>query len=698
MTKTKLRYLVPVLVAALVFAVFPSKTANAYARPVDHGVFGDRGNNCRYTVYDNGLLDLNGSGGTGNFDEEFPCPWEDYKNDITNVSIDGYYTSIGDNIFAGLCNVEEIVLPSSAQTVGNNVFAGCTNLKRVVFPYRTTSLGSGLFDVNNKIEKIVCSEKDYYRYMYSAFENVNINKFSFYYSVDYEYDENGVFMGEIYCYAGQNMRFDIFPDDGYEVDKLTLTYGQGKVVEVKPDEDGNYVFHGMPDVGKNDPNPVFRCTFKYNINIDAQPKNYVGQAGKTAKFSVAARGEELTYQWQLKKGKTWADQSSGGATTDTFSVKAEDSRNGKVYRCVITDKYGHSIISDEVSITIKEPSINISHQPSDCAALVGTTAKFSVAAEGEGLTYQWQLKKGNSWANQSSGGATTPTFSVKADLSRNGKVYRCLITNSDGEELATVPVTLTVKEPSDAIKINSQPKSYVGAAGINAVFKVVAEGEGLTYQWQLKKGNSWANQSSGGATTNTFTVMADASRVGKVYRCLITNSEGDMIVTDEVTITIKDPEIAIITQPEDQYAVVGDKVKFSIEAEGEGLTYQWQLKKGKSWSDLLSGGATTDTMTIKVDSGKIGKTYRCVITNAAGEQIATEEVTIYEIMIRSVQPVAPNNSVKANEPAQTEVPEEAEQPAEVTEPASAQAPAEAPAEAAEPAAAEEPAVQAVAAD
>ena len=33
-------------------------------------------------------------------------------------------------------------------------------------------------------------------------------------------------------------------------------------------------------------------------------------------------------------------------------------------------------------------------------------------------------------------------------------------------------------------------------------------------------------------------------------------------------------------------------------------------------------------MTIKIDSGKDGKVYRCLITNAAGEQLATEEVNI----------------------------------------------------------------------
>ncbi len=82
--------------------------------------------------------------------------------------------------------------------------------------------------------------------------------------------------------------------------------------------------------------------------------------------------------------------------------------------------------------------------------------------------------------------------------------------------------------------------SYKGPVGNKAVFMVVAEGEGLTYQGQLKKGNSWANQSSGGANTDTFTVKTEITRNGKVYRCVITDVNGEQKVSEEVSITISD--------------------------------------------------------------------------------------------------------------------------------------------------------------
>ena len=335
----------------------------------------------------------------------------------------------------------------------------------------------------------------------------------------------------------------------------------------------------------------------------------------------------------------------------------------------------------------------------------GSTAKFTVAAEGEGLTYQWQLKKGSKWANLTTGGATTSTMSIKVDAAKNGKIYRCLITDANGEELATNEVSITIKAPS--INIVNQPASYVGTVGSTATFNVVAEGEGLTYQWQLKKGSKWANLSTGGATTSTMTIKVDEFKDGKVYRCLITNAAGEELSTNEVSITVKEPDITITEQPVNQYAIENMKVSFHVEAEGEGLTYQWQLKKGTKWADLTSGGATTDTLTIKIDSGKFGKVYRCVITNSAGEQVVTDEVTINELtdhtdppiidnpeqtgttngeegpVITPADPVQPNN---ASEPAQAEASAEVEVPAEVTE--TVQAPA--PVETAEPAAVETP--------
>ena len=363
-----------------------------------------------------------------------------------------------------------------------------------------------------------------------------------------------------------------------------------------------------------------------DIKINRQPLHYEGVVGSTAKFHVDAEGEDLQYQWQLKKGSSWANLTSGGGTTPTLSVKVDKTKDGKCYRCLITDKNGSSVPTDEVYLWVVEPEVVIINQPVSYVGQEGSTAKFHVDAEGEELSYQWQLKKGSSWADLTSGGAATDTLSIKVDASKNGKTYRCLVSDRRGYSVATDVVTITVKEPD--IKIMTQPASYVGPEGNVAKFTVVAEGEGLTYQWQLKKGNKWADLTSGGAKTSAMSLKIDQSKSGKVYRCLITNAAGEQLASSEVSITIKNPDIKIVSQPGNVTAPIGSNAVFNVVAEGDGLTYQWQLKKGSKWADLSSGGAKTPTMSIKIDASKNGKTYRCLIFNAAGEQLASDEVMI----------------------------------------------------------------------
>ena len=454
------------------------------------------------------------------------------------------------------------------------------------------------------------------------------------------------------------------------------------------DEFGNTIYSEPCEVSLYD-GPVILC----------QPEDFAGYVGETAKFKVVASGNSLNYQWQLKKGNSWANLTSGGATTDTLSVKIDATKDGKVYRCVITDPEDQKAWTDEVMITVKEPAIEITSQPKSYSGPVGSTAKFSVAADGEGLTYQWQLKKGSKWADLSTGGAKTPTMSVKVDDSKNGKIYRCLITNVDGEQLASDEVKITVKDPD--INITSQPTDFTGLEGSTAKFTVAAEGEGLTYQWQLKKGSSWADLSSGGAKTATMSIKADASKNGKIYRCLITNAAGEQLATNEVSITIKEPSNAIVItkQPTDASTTEGGSLGLIVEAEGEGLTYQWQLKKGSTWANLTSGGATTNWLSLgKCDLSKNGKVYRCVITDINGEQVVTREakITVYyelpqavpctktaEPAPDAVNEAAPETTAEPAPEPVSEAPAENEAPApvEATAPAPVEEPADPPAEA-----------------
>lgn len=87
----------------------------------------------------------------------------------------------------------------------------------------------------------------------------------------------------------------------------------------------------------------------------------------------------------------------------------------------------------------------ITRPPQDVSGEDGATANFTVTAIGTGtLTYQWQTLSGGAWGNIS--GATSATYSVTITPALDGAEYRCVVTDGNSIQTASLPATLTVIE------------------------------------------------------------------------------------------------------------------------------------------------------------------------------------------------------------------------------------------------------------
>lgn len=181
-------------------------------------------------------------------------------------------------------------------------------------------------------------------------------------------------------------------------------------------------------------------------SIVKQPEDAIVLVGDTAAFTFEVEGEGLTYQWEYStdNGVSFMNNTQSGNQTDTLTFKAQDYHNGYLYRCKITDASGNTVTSDTVILTIVP--ILITKQPENVTAAVGETATFSVEANGDGLTYQWQwLGDGNTgWRNTSLTGSQTNTITAEATEARNGYQYRCVVTDVNGNTVASDAATLTV--------------------------------------------------------------------------------------------------------------------------------------------------------------------------------------------------------------------------------------------------------------
>ncbi len=188
------------------------------------------------------------------------------------------------------------------------------------------------------------------------------------------------------------------------------------------------------------------------LRITTQPKNVEGFAGDTATFTVAAVGKgTLSYQWQYQPEgyTTWYNSTANGAKTASLSIGITDARNGQKYRCVVSDSTGASVESNAATLSVVDPTLRITGQPTDYTGAVGTTATFTVTAVGRGLSYQWQYQPKNNtgesnWWDSGSVGAKTATLSIEVKASRDGQKYRCIVTDQDGNVVTSNTVTIHI--------------------------------------------------------------------------------------------------------------------------------------------------------------------------------------------------------------------------------------------------------------
>lgn len=397
------------------------------------------------------------------------------------------------------------------------------------------------------------------------------------------------------------------------------------IADVKP---GNYTLKAYKEghqtyeqtITVGDQSVMIDIVMRKALMIATQPKTTYTANGATAKATVVAEGDGLTYQWYVKNAGG-SSYSKSSCKTATYSCKMSSASKDRYVRCKITDQYGTVVWTNTVRLRMK---VGIGVQPANQSVKEGATAKFTVSAVGSGLTYQWQYRTSSSgsWKNASATGNKTAVLSVPATVSRNGYQYRCQVTDSGNNKVYTNVVKLSV------LGIKTQPVNQTVVAGKTAKFTVSATGSGLKYQWQYRTSSSgsWAAAKADGNTTATMSVPATVSRHGYQYRCKITDGAGNTLYTKIVKLYV----LGIKTQPANQTVKEGATAKFTVVAVGNGLSYQWQYRTSSkdSWKNASATGNKTATVSVPGTASRNGYQYRCKITDSAGNVIYTDIVKL----------------------------------------------------------------------
>ena len=568
-----------------------------------------------------------------------------YCQSLSQISLPEGLTTIGASAFAYCPSLTRISLPEGLTTIGGYAFEYCSGLEEISIPASITSIGSGAFYGCAALHTV------WFGGTGDQWSRLSLN------STNEPLKNATVICADDLAITGQPQDFT---GAAGSVIRFTVTaQGDGLTYQWWYSKDGGATFNKSTVSAAKKAAFTMNMADKYDgwkyycvvtdsqgntaqsntvtihkatlLAITGQPVNYTGQAGSTVRFKVTAQGDGLTYQWWYKKtdAASFVKSTLSSGTKATYTMTLADRHDGWQYYCLVKDAYGNSVRSDTVKINVGTP-LKITTQPVNFMGQAGSTIKFTVAAQGDGLAYQWYFKRAAETAFNPStvSAAKKATFTMTMAQKYDGWQYYCVVSDSHGNSVQTNTVKITAGTP---LKITSQPKSYVGAVGGTAAFKVAAQGDNLTYQWyyQTASGTTWSKATATGNTTAALSVPVTTGRDGYKYRCTVKDSHGNSVISNTVKLTIGTP-LKITTQPVNYTGAAGSTIKFTVAAQGDGLTYQWWYKKTGATSftksTLASGTKATFTMTMadKYDGWK----YYCVVTDSHGVTAKTNTVTI----------------------------------------------------------------------
>ena len=362
------------------------------------------------------------------------------------------------------------------------------------------------------------------------------------------------------------------------------------------------------------------------LAITAQPSDAGAKLGEEFCVTVEAQGDDLQYQWYFRKEGTekWKRSSVRDNTYNDVMTAARHNR--EVY-CVITDAWGNSVTTEIATIRgIANEELAIVTQPFDEEVPLGEMFNVFFEAKGDGLKYQWYFRKAGTEKWKTSAQRDNSYDDVMTVARHNRELY-CVVTDAWGNTVSTDPIVVIMAQPVHPLAITAQPADASAKLGEEFCVTVEAQGDGLTYQWYYRKAGTEAWKTSG-VRDNTYDDVMTAARHNREVYCVITDMWGNSVTTEIATIRgIPTAELAIVQQPANGEAKMGEMFYVEVLVQGDGLKYQWYFRNegAARWN---KSGVTDNTYDDVMTQRRAGREIYCVITDAWGNTVTTETVTL----------------------------------------------------------------------
>jgi autotransporter-associated beta strand protein len=367
----------------------------------------------------------------------------------------------------------------------------------------------------------------------------------------------------------------------------------------------NVIFSGFPtptimlSTGECVPDEVLCSGTPNGGSVISNNNSVCGTGGTTNGFTLSLLGAteaaNLGYQWQSSTdGITYTN--IGGATNPQYSSSITSSR---FYRCVVTCAgqstnsqplfigysatcYCESAATSDADSRINRVQFNTIDQisPNTCQKYTDYTSVSTNVIKGQ--QYTLTITKGTcsatnysgffgAWIDWNGDGVFTGTgehvlintVSQAAGVLSSGNTFtipeyailgavrmRCIFRESAAPSSCG---TYTYGETEDYTificsnpTITTQPTNQELCVGSEMNISVIAESPvetgNLSYQWQVKNGNSFQNIVD---QTNSSLIISNITNNlnNNQYRCVISNGCGGTTITNVVTLTVKQPQV-----------------------------------------------------------------------------------------------------------------------------------------------------------
>ena len=303
--------------------------------------------------------------------------------------------------------------------------------------------------------------------------------------------------------------------------------------------------------------------------------------------------------------------------------------------------------------TLTTPTI--STQPTGQTVTEGNTASFTVEANGDNLSYQWQQSADNGQSWPDIDGATNDTYSIEATtISMSGYQYRCVVTSASGVSVTSAAATLTVNDPAPTTYTITADVDPVEAGTVtvngSGTSASVAAGSPVTLNAAANEGyrfTGWMENDQQVSTDATYTFTADSSHTftaqfEKVYTVTVNASGGGTATADKTTAAAGEA-VTLTATPNSGYHFTGwtssDGVTFA-NASSESTTFTMPAGDVTVTAGFtrISSGPTTyavtapdvENGTVRVSPSRASRGTTVTITVTPDEGYELESLTVLD--------------------------------------------------------------------